>query len=312
MEKEKEEEEKSARKLLKRQEREKAKKKEEDKESEETPVVDEPGIKKDESNFNSDQPEIDPIENVEKNNQKKNSSSKNSKKPKSSGVQEVDEAEFSFVPAPPNVDIPEVTLKKSYLYGNVNYFQESTAITGLVPTVSDLKYIGVGGKFILEKQSYFPNGTRFSILAGIPIFKEEYKFPIYRSIESEIFISNPSRNFKLYMGLDYMPIYFVGLPSQGTGLQVFEDDFIWGKIGLEFDGNFFNRNLEIRFSYLKSLISKSNQNNKIIGSKSNVSAYYQIKDNHGAEITINSIKATGAFELSSQKVMISYVYKFEN
>ena len=216
------------------------------------------------------------------------------------------------MPAPPDVAIPEVTLKKSYLYGNANYFQESTAITGLIPTVSDLKYIGVGGKFILESQLYYPNGTRFSIQAGIPIFKEEYKFPIYRAIESEFFISNPSRNFKIYAGLDYMPIYFVGLPSQGSGLQVFENDFIWGKIGLEFGGNFFQRNLEIRFSYLKSLISKSNQDNKLIGSKSVLSAYIQIKGNHGAEMTFNSLEASGAFDLSSQKGMISYVYKFEN
>jgi hypothetical protein len=202
--------------------------------------------------------------------------------------------------------------KRISLYGYTNYFQENTGAKGIILTTTNLKYLGFGGKFIVEKETTIPSGYRLKIQIAVPVFKEKYKFPIYRNIESDYFASKILGHLKFFAGLDFTPIYFVGLPVEGGGLQVFENDFLWAKLGVGVDERIFNRLLEIRLSYLTTLTSKSNFNDKFSGSKILISSGLQIKDNHGAEIEFSTTKATGSLDINSKKVAFSYTYKFEN
>lgn len=225
------------------------------------------------------------------------------------------EAEDGVVPPLPfEIPVPDNgPPKKSLFYGIANYFQESTEVKGLIATKTDLKYIGVGGTFILEKETIpYPTGMRFSIQAAMPIFKEKYSFPIYRSIESEYFVSKIFSHVRFFAGLDFVPLYFVTLPSEGLGLQVYENDFLWAKAGLGLDGHVFDHSYELRLTYLKSIVMKSNQTDKFSATKTQASSYLQIHKSHGAEIAFSTTAATGAFEVSSSKIGISYIYKFEN
>lgn len=210
--------------------------------------------------------------------------------------------------------VPDASLPKiGYFHVFANYFQESTDVLGLLETKTDLKYLGAGGKFLLEteKESY-NHGMRFGILAGMPIFKEKYVFPIYRSIESEYYISKVLGHIGLFAGFDFTPLYFVNLPSQGKGLQVFENDFLWTKLGVGLSGKLFDRDYELRFKYFKSLIQKSNQTEKFSGTKTEANIFLQVKNAHGAEVNFSTTKVTGGVEVSSNKVGLSYTYKFQN
>ena len=201
--------------------------------------------------------------------------------------------------------------KTSELHGFVNYFQESAQFKGLIYAETSLKYIGAGATFTLERQTSLPTGYRFKLQAGMPIFKEDYTFPMYRSIETEMF-ARIFGHLKVFGGLDYIPVYFVGLPLAGEGLQVYENDFAWAKIGASMEGVLFDKRSEIRFAYLQSLISKSNQKDTFSGQKIIATLFFQIFNNHGAEFSYSSMNVTGSGDLSSRKVGLSYTYKFEN
>lgn len=305
---EEENEKKRIRNLLKREEREKKNKKEEQEEndSQENDSTSGNGL---EFVMTTD-PEIEKMK-LEENQLKNNASSKSKPKKKMALAPESEmdmEGEELTFPESSIVKLP----KKTYLYGFANYFQEDIEIGGIIETSTTLKYFGVGGKFILESQDIYPRGMRFSIQAATPIFKEKYKFPIYRAAESEYFISKLLGHVKFFAGLDFVPVYFVGLPEAGAGFQVYENDFLWGKIGAEVTGNLFEHSFELRAVYSKSLVSKSNQEGTFDATKLAFSAYSQIKNNHGAELNISSMNASGPFSVVSKKIALSYVYKFEN
>jgi len=307
---EEENEKKRTRNLIKREERVKKSKKEEEQEVNDSPE-NEPNPGKESVDVVTTDPEIEKMK-LEENQQKSRSASKASRPKKKSAI--VPEGEMVLeeqAPILPDNPIPGLP-KKTYLYGFANYFQEDIEIGGIIETSTTLKYLGAGGKFILENQEIYPTGMRFSIQAATPIFKEKYKFPIYRAVESEYFISKLLGHVKLFAGLDFVPVYFVGLPEAGLGFQVYENDFLWGKIGAEVTGNLFERSFEMRAVFSKSLVSKSNQKGAFDATKLAFSAYSQIKNNHGAEINISSMNASGPFTVASNKIALSYVYKFEN
>ncbi len=300
---------KSERTLLKREEREKPLKKESVEEKEEEEAESVPKNKEDELSAQAD---TDPFSLEEMQNKKLASSANVRKKTKTSHLAEEPEAVVE-TPAPvfstpPPPGIP----KKSHLYGFANFFQEAVDINGILPTSTNLKYFGGGGRFILETQEEHPTGFRFSIQAATPIFKEEYKFPIYRGVESEYFISNLFGHLKIYGGLDYTPVYFVGLPDEGLRFQVYENDFLWAKIGAEVTGVLYERKVEARLNFHKSIASMSNQKGSFDATKLSFSLYSQIKNNHGAEINFSSMNADGPFQVIAKKVALAYVFKFEN
>jgi hypothetical protein len=310
---EEEEEKKSVRNLIKREEREKKAKKEEVPEEEEAIEEGATSVNKtdlDQKGADIDQEKIK----IEENIQKQASSSKAAKKKKAKTPAEVEKENAENLVSEINPEIPEPGVpKKTHFYGFANYFQESTGVRGgLIPTDTDLKYIGAGGRFILERETFIPTGYRVSIQAAMPIFKEKYKFPIYRSVESEVFASRILDRFQFFAGLDFVPVYFVGLPSEGSRLQVYENDFLWLKAGAGVNEVLFNKKVELRFSYLKSLVSKSNQKDKFEATKTIISSYFQIHDSHGAEINFSTMNASGSFDVASKRVAFSYIYKFEN
>lgn len=310
---EEEEEKKSARNLIKREERPKKVKKEEGPEEEE--AVEEGNVAVKNSDIEQKGADIDQEKiKIEESIQKQSKSSKAAKKKKSKNPAEVEKENVENLVSDINPEIPAPGIpKKTHFYGFANYFQENTGVTGgLIPTDTDLKYVGAGGRFILERATFIPTGYRVSIQAAMPIFKEKYKFPIYRSVESEVFASNILNRFQFFAGLDFVPVYFVGLPSAGSRLQVYENDFLWFKAGAGVSEVLFNKKIELRLSYLKSVVSKSNQDDKFEASKMIVSSYFQIHESHGAEINYSTMNAIGSFDVASKKIAFSYIYKFEN
>lgn len=311
--KKEEEEDKKSRNLIKREEREKRLKKETDSEHD---SIEENLPGKNKKNLNKKGVESDVEKtNIEDNAAKKSSNSGESKSNNSNSPGNLEEEENTeaFLPGL-NLELPQAgTPKKTYLYGFSNYFQENTEATGgLINSNTTLKYIGLGGRFILERETFIPSGVRISFQAAMPIFKEKYTFPIYRGIESEFFASRIFNHFQLYTGMDFVPVYFVGLPTIGSRFQVYENDFLWMKVGIGFNKVVYERNTELRFSYLKSLLSKSNQSDKFEATKVVLNSYAQLLDNHGAEINFSTTTAAGAFNISSSRIAFSYVYKFEN
>lgn len=305
---EQEQERERERNLIKREERKKNKKKEDSEDAVQN-SDDEFKNNKNDNSVKSAEIDLEPLEKVDKNN---SSSKKSGKKSDKNGVLEPTVEEQPSVLINPDITSEDLVLKKTYLYGFANYFQEGTDVTGIIETNTSLKYLGFGGKFIVEKQTSIPSGYRFKIQAGMPVFKEKYKFPTYRSIESDYFATKIFEHLSFFAGLDFTPLYFVGLPVEGGGFQVFENDFLWIKFGGGFEGVAFSRNYEFRLTYLKSLISKSNFDDKFSGSKILFNSSFQVKGNHGAELEFCTTKASGSFNVSSQKIALSYTYKFEN
>lgn len=306
-----EEEVRNARNLIKREEREKKSKKQEDSAQDSFEGASS-GSKKHDSNSKEIETDVEKTK-TDESLQKKLSSGESKKSDSRSTSKLEEESSQGLIDAiSPELPSPGIP-KKSYLYGFSNYFQETTETSGgLINTTTSLKYIGVGGRFILERETFIPTGVRVSFQAGMPIFREKYTFPVYRGIESEVFASKIFNHFQLHAGLDFVPVYFVGLPAIGSRFQVYENDFLWMKIGASFNKFILERNFDLRISYLKSLLSKSNQTDKFEATKIMIVSYFQITGKHGAEFNFSTTTAAGAFDISSKRIAFSYVYKFEN
>lgn len=205
-----------------------------------------------------------------------------------------------------------IDLKKIEIYTRLSYFQESVSSKGEIGSTTSLKYVGIGGDFVLENITKDPIGIRLRALFGMPLFKEEYPFPIYRSIEMEYYKAFYDKSLKLYSGLDFSPTFFVNLPVQGEGLQVIQNDFLWLKLGVNANTILRERLFSVRLSYYKSLVSKSNKNLKTDADKISTSLYVEFKKSNGIEINYQSLKGTGQVELDAKLLALSYIYQLEN
>ena len=172
--------------------------------------------------------------------------------------------------------------------------------------------MGFGARYISEDISNHPRGYRFSINAGVPIRKQGYKFPIYRAFESEISDSKLLKNLQVFIGLDYTPSYFLGLPELNKGYQIIENESYSLKLGIGYAPTFLDKRLNLRIKYLRDVVSKSSLVKNLNANSFAFTAFYQHIRSHGFEFNIESKNISGDIKVSSLKSTFSYVYKFEN
>lgn len=215
-------------------------------------------------------------------------------------VQEPEEEKKSNIP----------TISK--LYAFASFFDESVTSKGLLQTSTHLKYAGFGARYINEQDIDRPRGMRFSLKVGLPIKKDNYQFPVYRSFETEIYKSKLLGHFSFFAGLDLTPVYFVNLATAGEGLTVFENDIFWLKGGTAAQFDIFGRSVDLRLIFLKSVMSKSNKNMPLVGTSIVLNLEYMHNEKHGGQFTYQKSELAGELETSSKSITFSYIYKFEN
>jgi hypothetical protein len=221
-----------------------------------------------------------------------------------------------LIPVPPPPDPvepgePPIPTKSTfYLFGS--YFDEYSTATGLIQSTTNLRYVGFGARFIIQELTEKPRGIRFTLRVGMPVLKQNYEFPVYRTIESEIYRAKIFKIFQLFGGIDFSPNYFVNLPGFGEHLQVFENDFTWLKAGLGVNFEIFGHETAMRVNYLKSLMMSSNQKKTLTGDRLNASIDYQLKEQHYFEIAYQQSTLVGELEVLSKGWLFSYILKLEN
>lgn len=256
---------------------------------------------------------VDELEELKKDKKTLKSKGKTKKKVKPKPTKEETPPPVPIAPADlPNPDVKEIIPIVSSLYAFVNSFNDSVISDGLLHSTSTLRYLGFGARYINEQETSMPRGMRFSLKVGMPVKKDEYLFPVYRSFEAEIYKRNIFNHFQVFGGVDLAPIYFVNLANPGEGLKVFENDIFWLKGGLAFNQEIFGKEFDFRVIYLKSAIAKSNVNKSLAGTSLAFNVYYQHTKKHGAEFLTKSTSMVGDLSIASKSVYFSYVYKFEN
>lgn len=256
---------------------------------------------------NIDDPED--VEKSQKNSPKRFAKNKKSKKTNQTSQESSEELILNQAPEEEKkAEIPSV----SKLYAFVSLFDESVVSKGLLQTSTHLKYAGFGARYINEQDTNTPRGMRFSLKVGLPIKKDNYQFPVYRSFETEIYKKKILGHFSFFAGLDLIPVYFVNLAAAGEGLTVFENDIFWLKGGGGANFNIFDKNFDLRFIFFKSLISKSNQNIPLVGTAIAFNLQYMHNEKHGGEFSYHKSELAGNVDASSSSITLSYVYKFEN
>jgi hypothetical protein len=202
------------------------------------------------------------------------------------------------------------TPKKSSIYAFVTFFNEYNESVGPLKVSTNLRYLGFSGRYILEEVTKKPRGLQLSLKFGLPLFKDDYKFPVYKAIGVEVYRKKIINNFMILAGVEYSPVNNVNLPGPGLDLQVFENDFLWGKIGLGYEGYYLNKLHSLKLDYSKSTLLSSSQNAKLSGTRMGVTAQAQIYKMLGAEINFSQTKVIGDFTIDAKTFQFSVSYQF--
>ena len=273
-----------------------------------------PNKEEDDEDLNSDDP--DELAKLKKKKEDENNKKKAKKKDtdKDSKKDNSDENSANAKPeAPkPNEDAGETIPSTATLYALGSFFTDNVITDGYLHASTNLRYLGFGARYIQEQDIPNPRGMRFSLKVGLPIKKDNYAFPVYRSFETEIYKKFFSKHVQFFGGLDLSPIYFVNLAEKGEGLLVFENDIFWMKGGVGFNQEVFGKEIDLRIMMFKSLMVKNNVKKALAGSALAFNLAYQHTPKHGAEISVQQRDLLGDLTVSSKSLYFSYTYKFEN
>ena len=273
-----------------------------------------PNKEEEDEDLNSDDP--DELAKLKKKKEDENNKKKAKKKDASKDQKKDNSEENSANAKPdapkPNDDAGETIPSISTLYALGNFFTDNVITDGYLHASTNLRYLGFGARYIQEQDIPNPRGMRFSLKVGLPIKKENYAFPVYRSFETEIYKKFFSKHLQFFAGLDLSPIYFVNLAEKGEGLLVFENDIFWMKGGIAFNQEVYGMEIDLRIMMLKSLMVKNNVNKALAGSGLAFNLAYQHTARHGAEISVQQRDLVGDLTVSSKSLYLSYTYKFEN
>lgn len=161
----------------------------------------------------------------------------------------------------PDNSIPMVTYKHLAL----TFFNEYNKSIGLIEVSTNLRFLGFTGEYEKEQDLPRPLGYRYGLKVGFPIFKDEYKFPIYKAGEAQVYKKKMFGFLDTYLGVHVSPIFSVNVPHHGGGLQVFENNMVWAKVGLGLHFYAYNRPYELRLEYLKSTFMFGNYLDNLSG-----------------------------------------------
>lgn len=204
------------------------------------------------------------------------------------------------------------TPKKSSAWAMVSFFNEYNRSNGLLDVSTNLRYLGIGGKYNLEELTEKPRGLNLGLKIGMPLFKDEYEFPVYRSVETELYRRKILKHFMLIAGLDYTPVYNVNLPNAGADLQVFENDFLWLRGGIGVEGLIVNKKYSLKFEYAKAMLAISSQNVTLSGTKMGLTGNLQVYQMLGLELALARSTIGGDLDIQADTIQLSITYHFEN
>jgi hypothetical protein len=238
--------------------------------------------------------------------------SKKNEKPSTANNSETPFTDGPLVKPEALSSIEQAIPTKSTFYLSGTYFDEYSEANGLVFTKTNLRNLGFGARYIIEELTDKPRVLRLAMRVGIPVLKQNYKFPVYRAIESEIGRAKIFNDFQVFAGLDYSPSYFVNLPGFGERLQVFANDFLWIKLGGGYKRLIKDKEFVFRGSYLKSLAMSSNQIQTFSANRFSLTVFCQLTSKHGMEIGYQQSSIDGEIKVLSRGWLLSYVFKLEN
>lgn len=204
------------------------------------------------------------------------------------------------------------TPKRSSAWAMVSFFNEFNKSSGLLDVSTNLRYLGLGGKYNLEELTEKPRGLNLALKIGMPLFKDEYEFPVYRSVETDIYRRKILNHFMLIAGLDYTPVYNVNLPAAGADLQVFENDFLWLRGGIGYEGILVNKKYSLKFEFAKAMLAISSQNVSLSGTKMGLTGNIQVYQMLGLELAAARSSIGGDLDIQADTIQVSITYHFEN
>jgi len=244
--------------------------------------------------------------------QKTQDDSKSPEKPKALEKEKVTPPEsLPDAPIPP-VAIPEKGVKvvsDAYVHGS--FFGDNTVAHGLVRTSTYLKYAGVGATYSNTVLDEHERGYRVSLRVGVPLRKKNYKFPVYRAVETE-FTRKVYKNFQGIVGIDYVPLHFLGLPKLNEGFQIYENEFYCIKFGVGITPEFLKNVLSFRLLLLKSLLSKSNQPQELNETSVLFNTVLNYSAGHGFDLTYQKRFFSGDMKVETERYAFSYIYRFKD
>lgn len=204
------------------------------------------------------------------------------------------------------------TPKRSSGWAMVSFFNEYNKSVGLLDVSTNLRYLGLGGKYNLEELTEKPRGLNLALKIGMPLFKDEYEFPVYRSVETELYRRKILNHYMIIAGLDYTPVYNVNLPTAGADLQVFENDFLWLRGGIGYEGLFVNKKYSLKFEFAKAMLAISSQNVSLSGTKMGFTGHLQVYQMLGLELSAARSSIGGDLDIQADTIQVSITYHFEN
>lgn len=216
-------------------------------------------------------------------------------------------------PALPNAPEPEKGepaiphIVKINAVGGILYESiESLTSDNKVKTLSSFKYLNIGMNLDIVQEKEKPIGYNLLFKFGMPILKNKYEVPVHKHIS---FITEKYYDqFKFGVGFDYSPINFVNVPDFGGDYQVFENDFLWGALRIEYQ---FKEAL-IGGKYGISFLSSSNQNASFSGSKFELYIKRAITTKYLGEFKISAASLSGDLTAGYRSALLNIYYIFEN
>lgn len=298
--------------LLKREKKEKKESKEKKEEINEKEALSPKNTLSPSSNAPSiNDPETSTQTTIENKKQKKVASSqKNNSKKKAATQYPPLEEQSPSLSSPPVNNIQVIPISS---YSAMGGFKNTTIQSqGLVSTKTTINHLLIGGKYKQEKIEKHPRVLYFSLIAGMPINKQDFPIPIYRNLGFEIAKKKYLTYFSGHAGFEYTSLDFINLAQAGGRLQVIRNDLFLGKIGGEIEINWSNFQLNTRASLLKSLFVKSNFNKPINTSSLQYKISLAFARSHCIEATLQTTIFSGSYTGDSKSIQALYSYSFSD
>lgn len=255
--------------------------------------------------------ELEAIKATSETNKMRRKKRETTKETKESSKEESSLAASNQETEPPNKD--KFYEFKNTIYAYSSLFNQATNSEALkVLTTTNVRYLSIGSKIVGIQEREYPIGYQIEFQAGVAIKKQNYKFPVLRQIDGDFFISELIPSLSLMAGIEYSPLFFVSLPGFGETLQVFENDFFWGKFGGSLKHTFFNKNFELTGAFYKSLAMKSNLSRSLDGTKLSVGLGFGFDSKKSVYVSFQKLYLTGDVDNDSSSMALNFYYKFEN
>jgi len=181
------------------------------------------------------------------------------------------------------------------------FVEFSKSTTEFISTYTNARFLGMGGRFTSRQDKEFPLSYDLSARIGIPIFKQQYSFPVYKEIQFDLRKNDLfTKDFSAILGLEYSSIYFVNIAEYGQGFQVFLNDFFWIRAGVGHRLIIKETPVHLDVSFYQSLFHTSNIEKAFGGGKLSVNGLITLNEKYQLDVSLQNTFLGGDVELSTQ------------